>query len=224
MTLRKRLEHSKFLAWLIGLVVNSYLVLCLRTTRWDIRGIDALKADLADGPVLFLMWHGRLLFAPHHWPHASCPLASIHDTSPIGKVVGAVHRRVGLKPMEMSGRLSNMAASRIVLKRFRDGASIGMAADGPKGPNHVMQDAPLEWARVMKRPIYGYAFSVKRHRILGSWDKMMLPLPFTRGYAVFERYEGTMPLKGGDATSEAARAGLSGLLDGVLQDADKAVS
>lgn len=220
MTLRKRLEQSKFLVWLIALLVNSYLVLCLRTTRWDIRGIDALKTDLADGPVLFLMWHGRLLFAPHQWPHEAGQLASIHDTSPIGQVVGAVHRRVGLKPMEMSAKLSNIAASRIVLKRFREGASIGMAADGPLGPNQEMQDAPLEWARIMKRPIYGYAFAVKRHRILGSWDEMMLPLPFTRGVAVFERYEGVVPAKGGIATTEAARVGLSGLLDGVFREVD----
>ena len=221
MTLRQRIEQSKFLIWLVALIANSYLMLCLRTTRWEFRGVDALKADLADGPVLFLMWHGRLLFAPHHWPHEAGPLASIHDTSPIGRVVGAVHKRVGLKPMEMSANLSNMAASRIVLKRFRDGASIGMAADGPQGPIQKMRDAPLEWARVMKRPVYGYAFSVKRHRILGSWDKMMLPLPFTRGFAVFQRYEGGVPVKGDETTTEAARVGLSELLDEVSKTVDE---
>lgn len=222
MSLRKRIEQSKLLARCVGAIAHGYLVLCLRTTRWEFQGREALEADLAEGPVLYLMWHGRLLFAPYQWPHKSGQLASIHDTSPIGKVVGAVHHRAGLKPMEMAANLSNIAASRIVLKRFRDGASIGMAADGPRGPNLVMSNAPLEWARVMKRPIYGYAFAVKRHRIMGSWDKMMLPLPFTKGTAIFERYKGEVSGKMNAEQTETLRAGLTDLLNGVMSKADSA--
>jgi lysophospholipid acyltransferase (LPLAT)-like uncharacterized protein len=117
--------------------------------------------------------------------------------------------------------MSNIATSRIVLRRVRDGVCIGLAADGPQGPNGQMKDAPLEWARVMKRPIYGYAFSVKRHKILGSWDKMILPLPFTRGIAVFERFDGIITGKMNAAETGTAWTDLSKLLNSVADAADE---
>ncbi|MFT5065296.1 MAG: lysophospholipid acyltransferase (LPLAT)-like uncharacterized protein [Reinekea sp.] len=216
MTFRHRIEHSRILAWLLAAIAGAYLSLCQRTTKWDMRGLETLKADLADGPVLLLMWHGRSLMGPMHWPVEVGPLSSLYDASPIGRVSGALQRKRGLQPMEMSNKLSNLAASRVVLRRVRDGVSIGMTGDGPLGPALAIKDAPLEWARVMKRPVYGYAFSTKRHRILSSWDDMMLPLPFTTGRVVFARFDGDVVGK----MDETARNGLKGLLDEVVKVAD----
>jgi len=91
-----------------------------------------------------------------------------------------------------------------------------MTGDGPLGPALAVKDAPLEWARVMKRPVYGYAFATRRHRILGSWDNMMLPLPFTTGRVVFARFDAEVVGK----MDEVARDGLKGLLDKVVAVAD----
>ena len=88
--------------------------------------MDELRAALADGPVLLIMWHSRSVMGALHWPVADAPLSSLYDRSPIGRVSGALQRRVGLQPMEMSRKLSNRAASRTVLKRVKDGVSIGM--------------------------------------------------------------------------------------------------
>jgi len=216
MTLRDRIEHSKILAWCLAWLAGGYLTLCQRTTRWEYTGLDDLKSDLADGPVLLLMWHGRSLLGPVHWPVEAGPLSSLYDASPIGRVSGALQRRRGLQPMEMSNKMSNLAASRVVLRRVRAGVSIGMTGDGPLGPALAVKDAPLEWARVMKRPVYGYAFATRRHRILGSWDNMMLPLPFTTGRVVFARFDAEVVGK----MDEVARDGLKGLLDKVVAVAD----
>ena len=216
MKFRKRIQNSRRLAWLLAAGVGAYLGLCQRTTRWDVQGLDQLKADLRDGPVLLLMWHGRSLMGPIHWPVETAPLSSLFDASPIGRVSGALQRRRGLHPMEMSDNTSNLAASRKVLRRVREGVSIGMTGDGPLGPALVLKDAPLEWARVMKRPVYAYAFATKRHRILKTWDDMMFPLPFTKGRVVFKRFDGDVTQK----MDETARDGFKRLLDDAVQLAD----
>ncbi len=217
MTLRQRIEHSRFLAWLLAAIAGSYLDLCQRTTRWEYRGLDQLKTDLATGPVLLLTWHGRSLMGPYHWPVKDGPVSTLYDASPIGRVSGALQRRRGLQPIEMSSKMSNLAASRVILRRVRDDVSIGMTGDGPLGPNQQMKAAPLAWARVMKRPVYGYAFATKRHKILGSWDKMMLPLPFTTGRVVFARFEGAVVGKADEAAQDALRE----FLDGIVAVADE---
>ena len=116
--------------------------------------------------------------------------------------------------------MSNLAASRVILKRVREGVSIGMTGDGPLGPALAVKDAPLDWARVMKRPVYGYAFATKRHRILASWDNMMLPLPFTRGAVVFARIAIDLPRQPTPEQLEATRGQLKMALDAMNAKAD----
>ncbi len=195
MKLRKRIEKSNTLSAVIAALVGAYLGLCQRTIRWEGAGQEELAAALAQGPVLLITWHGRLLMAPYHWPLAQGQLSSLHDTSPIARAVGALHRRLGLYPMEMSKKQSNLAASRTVLRRVKSGVSIGIAADGPTGPALEMKDAPLEWARTTGLPVFGYAFATSRGKALRTWDRMLLPLPFTRGSYVFARFPGSIPRK-----------------------------
>lgn len=216
MAFRKQIEKSQFLAWLLGVIAGGYLSLCNRTTKWEVRGEDTLRSALAEGPVLLVLWHGRLLLVGHHWPRDARQLSTLHDTSPIARVVGALHTRLGLLPMEMSNKRSNIAASRMILRRMKEGACIGLTGDGPTGPAQVVKVAPLDWARITGMPVFAYAFSTKRHKILGSWDRMMLPLPFTRGAKVFAKLSVTIPRKG-----DSGREEISALMTQVMRDADE---
>lgn len=218
--LRRRLEHSNRLAHVLAWLARGYLRFCNATTRWQVTGLDDLRADLAQGPVLLVTWHGRLLMAPMHWPLADGPLSSLYAASPIGRVSGAMQRQFGLQAMEMAEGQSNLAASRQILRRVRSGVSIGLTGDGPLGPARQMKDAPLDWAGVMGRPLYGYAFATARHRTLKSWDAMMLPLPFTTGSIVFDRFAGTVPRKTESGEQSVLRQDLGAWLDRVTDQAD----
>lgn len=221
MSLRRRLETSKLLIGFFGRLLAGYLRLCRATTRWTIEGQDALEQDLAKGPVLLVMWHERSFMGAAHWPVAAGQLSSLHATSPIGQVSGAVQRRLGLRPMAMDERASNMRAARVVLARVKDGVSIGMTGDGPLGPARQVKDAPLDWARAAGVPVWGYAFACTGGRRLDTWDNMILPRPFGRGHVVFARWEHEMPRKPDAAQTEAARQAMAAFLDGISARADQ---
>ena len=223
MSLRQRLERSTLLAGLLARLVWLYLGLCHRTIRWQVDGRSSLAADLARGPVLLVCWHGRSLMAPLHWPVAAGPLSSLHDASPIGRVSGALQRLCGLQPMEMAQGTSNRAASRMILRRVREGVSIGLTGDGPLGPAGRMKDAPLEWARVTGMPVWGYAFGCARHRRLSTWDRMLFPRPFGQGRVVFARWDNTLSRQATPDEIEAARQSLAAFLDDLGNEADKAL-
>lgn len=208
---------ASILAWFAG----TYLVFCNRTTRWQVAGLDALKADLAKGPILIITWHGRTLMGPLHWPVDVAPLSSLHDASPIGRVSGALQKRMGLHPIRMTRTTSNRAASREVLRRVRQGVSIGMTGDGPVGPPLQLQDAALEWARITGMPVYSYAFATSRSKALNTWDNMILPKPFAKGAFVFGRWTGSLPRDADAAKIENARAEIEELLNDVTDRADK---
>lgn len=125
--------------------------------------------------------------------------------------------------MRMSEKSSNAKASREVLKRMKDGISIGMTTDGPQGPARVVNDATLGWAAAISRPVYCYAFSVKRHKRLDTWDKMMFPLPFTRGHVVFQKWDGQVMRKADADALEQARRSLGTALNETCAKADRAL-
>ena len=218
--LRRRLEHSTLLARILAWIAGRYLLLCQYTTRWTVEGLEDLSADLAEGPVLLVLWHERSVIGALHWPVAAGQLSSLYASSPIGRVSGALQRQFGLRPMEMAEGQSNLAASRVILRRVREGVSIGLTGDGPLGPALQVKDAPLDWARAMDCPVWGYAFATARHRRLKAWDRMILPLPFTRGAVVFRKWEQVAPRKATADQIEELRIDMAALLNAVAQRAD----
>lgn len=223
MSLRKRIETSETLAAGLGTLAWGYLTLCNRTTNWRVEGLDDLKAALSKGPILLVMWHSRSMMGAIHWPVDTGPLSSLYNRSPMGRISGAVQRRVGLQAMEMSRTRSNLSASREVLRRFRNGVSIGMTGDGPLGPPGAVKDAPLEWARTLGAPIFCYAFATTHHKNLNTWDNMLLPLPFGKGAMIFARFDGCLPRRASLAEREATRRTLRQFMNTTTARADRFV-
>jgi hypothetical protein len=224
LSLRRRIERSETLASALAWLAGSYLTLCNRTTQWQVEGLDDLRTALAQGPVLLVMWHSRSVMGALHWPVADGPLSSLYDASPIGRVSGALQRRVGLQSVQMSRKTGNLSASRIVLKRLREGVSIGMTGDGPLGPAHEVKDAPLEWARVTGVPVFCYAFATTRGQRLETWDRMLVPRLFGRGAVVFAQFKGAIPRKQDDAARTALREEMRRFMDATTARADALIS
>ncbi len=221
MSLRKRIEQSQTLAAGVAAVAGWYLARSKKRTDWTSEGLDDLHAALSQGPVLLVMWHSRCLMAAEHWPIPDGPLSSLYNSSPVGRLAGALHRRVGLQPMQMSAKRSNRSASLKVLRRVKEGISIGMTGDGPTGPALQVQPAVLEWARVTGLPIFAYAFSTARQKRMSSWDRMLVPKPGGRGGFVFRRFDGRIPRKMDAAEAAEWRARLKAFFDETTHAADR---
>ena len=224
MRLRQRLSESGLLIGAVARLIAGYLRLCRVTTRWERRGLDDLRTAIAQGPVIIVFWHDVAMMAPSHWPPGCGPLTSLRDTSPAGRVSGAVQERFGLLPMAMAAKTSNRAASRAVLKRVAEGVSIGLTGDGPKGPVRVMKDATLDWARVTGCPLFLFAALPARHLRLNTWDRLILPLPWTRGLAVYHRWEVDPPRKAAPEVLAALQARLTADIDALAAEVADEVS
>ncbi|MBM1222007.1 DUF374 domain-containing protein [Ponticoccus sp. SC2-23] len=207
--LRRRLERSDGLAEALGLCLAAWIRLCHRTTRWQAEGLDQLGRDLRDGPVIVILWHESLLMGPALWPADQGPLTGIRDPSPIARVAGAVQRQFGLDAAAMSRRKPNQAAVRQVLLAAQDGTSIAITGDGPDGPRQQLKSAPLDWARAARRPVYVFAWGTRRHIRVRSWDRMILPLPFSTGAYRFDRFSSPLSRRAGTPDQEAARSDLT---------------
>ena len=50
--------------------------------------------------------------------------------------------------------------------------------DGPKGPRHIVKGSICKIAKRYDAPIVYASYSSSRKKLLNSWDKFILPIPF----------------------------------------------
>lgn len=202
--LRRRIEQSQLLENLLARLVAGYVRLVGWTTHWTREGFDELERAVAEGPVILVMWHSRLVMAAAHLEGVAV-FSALRDPSPAGRLAGTMQSRFGMRPIGMATGASNRAASRAILKQLKEGVSIGLTGDGPKGPALKANAAPVDWARVTGAPVFFYAFSTTRQKRLKSWDQLLWPKLFGRGHVQVARWDVELPRRADDAEREALR-------------------
>lgn len=222
-TLRRRIEQSDGLAWVLGGIVALWLRFCHATTRWDRRGDAELIAALREGPVIVILWHESVMMGPPLWLKQFGKGAILRDTSPAGRLSGGVQRHFGMIPFEMAATAASISVLRDVLRLVKSGVSLGITADGPKGPARVVKDAPLEWIKATRLPVFTFAYAMSRSRRASTWDRMQIALPFGRGMCIFRKWEGEVPRRADAAAMALIRAEIGRALDRTLADAELAV-
>lgn len=104
-------------------------------------------------------------------------------------------------------------------RKVQNGAGAVMVADGSRGPANFAQSGCVAIAKLTGRLIVPIAFGAERKKNLRSWDKTILPLPFSRVNMVFG--EPIAVEKNSDASKlESKRLQLEGELKKITAMAD----
>src|SRR5205814_4162048 len=80
-----------------------------------------------------------------------------------------------------STRRGGSAAFRSMLKQLASGDCVGVTPDGPRGPAMRASIGIINAARLARVPIVPVVFATSRRRVLASWDRFHVALPFGRG-------------------------------------------
>jgi lysophospholipid acyltransferase (LPLAT)-like uncharacterized protein len=177
----------------VAAILSFYIWLVVRTTRWTVIGRDGWDR-LAAKPEGFICvtWHGRLFLSPSYVvPGRRCVamISASRDGNLIARIVGrwgvgalrgSSHDHA--KRRSKGGAQAYVAAAR---ELSRNGAVVAITPDGPRGPRMRAQDGAARLAISQGVPVIAVAFSVRPGRILASWDRFLLPLPFGRGAVVY---------------------------------------
>ena len=90
--------------------------------------------------------------------------------------------------------------------------------DGPRGPARVVQPGVVQLARLTGAWILPITSSSSRPRFLGSWDRYLLPLPFSRAVVAY----GEPFAISAETPDETAVALIASALDSTTAEADGA--
>jgi len=166
---------------IIAYLGAKFIKFIYKTTQWNFINLQNLNtAVTSERPVIICCWHQRLLMIPSFWHfkrNTSVLLSSHSDGLLISKVL--MHFNVG-SIYGSSTRGGDKAALQII-RQLKQGNAIGITPDGPKGPNQIASLGVAQLAYLSKALIVPISYSVQKHKSLRSWDKFMVPLPFSKG-------------------------------------------
>ena len=106
-----------------------------------------------------------------------------------------------------------------MLRALKEGCVIGLTPDGPRGPRMRASEGLAALARLSGVPVIPVACAFRRRRILSTWDRMILPLPFTRGVLIWGDPI-TVPTDARGPELEKARLTLETALTALTREAD----
>jgi len=73
-----------------------------------------------------------------------------------------------------------------LIKALREGIRPGgVVPDGPRGPRFKVQPGVIVLAKKTGYPVVPVSYSAKKIKIFSSWDRFILPYPFTEGRVIY---------------------------------------
>lgn len=102
----------------------------------------------------------------------------------------------------------------------RKGYDVAITPDGPRGPRCRVQPGLVKLAEKTGVPILPIRVVYHRAHVLRTWDRFLIPMPFSRVDIVFEELQ-EVDQSGGESVFEAERKRIESLLNGEEESSPK---
>ncbi len=220
---------------IVAALIVFYIRFVYRTNRWQRVGFDIgyrLQDENRHGIICF--WHNRLLMMPY----AKAGKRSYHLLSSDhrdGLLMARAVRRFGIHVFFGSSSRRPTQALMKTAEICAAGGVVCITPDGPRGPRMRAAPGPVLAAGLAAKQLakgqptgatpatavlVPVSYATSRRRMLSTWDRFLLPLPFGRGaFVVGPEIEVAAGL---DAEArEALRLRLEEALNAVTAEADR---
>ena len=166
----------------IGFVIICFLGM---TYRKEIAGRESEKSILEkDINPVYSLWHGRLLFLPYLYRWEK-DLYTLVSPSIDGEIIARILRLFGVHTIRGSSYKEGGRAFRELIRVVRGKGSVFITVDGSRGPVFKVQGGVLHLAMLGNVPILPITYGAEKAIILKSWDRFIIPKPFSRVVVIY---------------------------------------
>ncbi|HCY83547.1 MAG TPA: hypothetical protein DHV36_00260 [Desulfobacteraceae bacterium] len=133
----------------------------------------------AGGRLVYASWHQRF-FPGITFFSTRKPIAIIISKSRDGEMAARAVNILGWHPVRGSSSHGGKQALEEIKALGRSNHKVGHIVDGPQGPFGVVKPGLIRIAQFAELPIVPTITSGERRWVFNSWDRFMVPKPFSR--------------------------------------------
>jgi len=163
----------------LGALLIRMICFTLRFKVEDESGLVA-KPDSND-PVIFVFWHNRMFMMPWAcqklFPKRS--VVCLASASQDGEMIARVLSRFNLGSVRGSSSRRASEALRSLNENLKEGFDVAITPDGPRGPCYKAQMGAVSLAALSGYSLIPLSFITPWKIQLNSWDRFIIPLPFS---------------------------------------------
>jgi len=129
---------------------------------------------------ILTLWHSRIFYLFYYFrrrPDLNILISASED----GDLLARLAILMGYTVIRGSTFKNSVSAGRKLIKVLRKNERIVVVGDGSRGPRHKAQPGTIELAKITGSPLIPMTYNAKNKIELNSWDRFVIPFPFTRG-------------------------------------------
>jgi lysophospholipid acyltransferase (LPLAT)-like uncharacterized protein len=191
-----------------NLMVVAYYILRLLFMTIRVQAVNeyvAIEHLTAGKKAIAVLWHQRIIavfrFAARFGHYKPSVMVS---QSRDGDLIAAVFSRIHFRPIRGSSSKGGKEALNAIVEDLKINPVAIHILDGPRGPRGVIKPGVIVMAQQSGLPIVPIYISVNRAWVLNSWDRCLVPKPFSRITIRFGEFT-TVPAEMDHETFEEAR-------------------
>jgi lysophospholipid acyltransferase (LPLAT)-like uncharacterized protein len=158
------------LLWIVGF-----------TWRYEViaeEGVVPVRFGEKAGGEIYCFWHQCVLPTALYYrrTHAVILISQSFD----GELITRTLRLFGFDAVRGSSSRAGGNGLRGLMQVIESGRPAIFTADGPRGPIYQTKMGPIKLAQMTGAPIGAFHFQPERAWVVNSWDRFLVPKPFTR--------------------------------------------
>jgi lysophospholipid acyltransferase (LPLAT)-like uncharacterized protein len=170
-------------------------------------------------PAVYVFWH-RCVIPALYW-YRGKDIAVMTSSSFDGEYIARIIEKFGYRAVRGSSTRGGVRALLGMHTEIEQGRAVAFTIDGPRGPRYVAKPGPVLLARNVRLPLLAFHCAVQRAWVLNSWDRFLIPKPFSRVVLRVSRAVDVPPDADG-AALDACHQEMQSALDRARQSAETA--
>ena len=133
-------------------------------------------------PFIVAFWHGNLLMQPYLYKkirknHKIAVMISEHFD---GEIIAKTIKSFGLSSIRGSSKKGAAKVLLQAIRKLKEGYDIAITPDGPRGPRHSVAEGIVAISKKVDVFIVPFHYEALKYWQLNSWDKFIIPKPFSK--------------------------------------------
>jgi lysophospholipid acyltransferase (LPLAT)-like uncharacterized protein len=160
---------------------QGLITLLIKTCKVEVVGVEHLHDSAEKGKTIVMLWHNRLaLITNILWKAArQYYYAAVISQSRDGDLLAAIANFYKHGKAIRVPHNARHKAVKAMVDHLNDGVIILITPDGPRGPRYRVKKGIAYTAKATGASIVPFTWSANRFFQLKTWDKTIIPKPFS---------------------------------------------